>query len=195
MVNNFVASIVLALSRLIAIMTSAPLFILPAGAIGVVGGAIGQVYIKAQLSVTRERSNAEVCATLLGLVPLLTRVQAPVVAAINDVLSGLISIRAFDAQTMFIKMSEDRVDAFTRVNMIYYHLSRWMSVRIQVNCAGSHHFTVPNMYAAVDQRFLLRPRFLSGVWTWSQCSDRFDCWLCPIHGGFVYLVVSGSYLC
>jgi hypothetical protein len=41
-------------------MISAPVFILPAGATGAIGGAIGQVYIKAQLSVKRERSNAKV---------------------------------------------------------------------------------------------------------------------------------------
>jgi hypothetical protein len=51
---------VMALSRLIAIMVSAPVFILPAGMVGAIGAFVGQIYIKAQLSVKRERSNAKV---------------------------------------------------------------------------------------------------------------------------------------
>jgi ABC-type multidrug transport system fused ATPase/permease subunit len=60
MSSHFVAMIVMCLSRLIAIAFSAPVFILPGVVIGIIGAAIGQVYIKAQLSVKRERSIAKV---------------------------------------------------------------------------------------------------------------------------------------
>jgi hypothetical protein len=60
LVMQMTTSTAMLLSRLIAVMISAPVFIVPAGAISVIGGAVGQFYIKAQLSVKRERSNAKV---------------------------------------------------------------------------------------------------------------------------------------
>jgi hypothetical protein len=73
MSNYFVAMAIGALSRLIAITISAPAFILPAAGIGAAGVFIGQVYIKAQLSVKRERSNAKVSLYLrtnvIGIYP------------------------------------------------------------------------------------------------------------------------------
>jgi ABC-type multidrug transport system fused ATPase/permease subunit len=104
MSNHFIAMLVMCLSRLVAIMFSAPIFAIPAGVIGVIGAAIGQVYIKAQLSVKRERSNA----------------KAPVLAAINGAFSGLTSIRAYDAQTMFTAQSMEKVDKYTHIS------SKWL---------------------------------------------------------------------
>jgi hypothetical protein len=51
---------VAALSRLLAIMISAPVFVIPAALVAGIGAVLSQVYIKAQLSVKRERSNAKV---------------------------------------------------------------------------------------------------------------------------------------
>jgi ABC-type multidrug transport system fused ATPase/permease subunit len=64
MTNHFIAKLVMCLSRLIAIAFSAPAFILPGFVIGSLGGLLGQIYIKAQLSVKRERSIAKVDFTI-----------------------------------------------------------------------------------------------------------------------------------
>jgi hypothetical protein len=61
-----------------------------------------------------------------------SRAQAPVIAAINGAFTGLVSIRAFDAQAAFIQQSEERIDRYTRVSMVFYHVNRWIAVRIQV---------------------------------------------------------------
>jgi hypothetical protein len=58
--------------------------------------------------------------------------QAPVIAAINGAFAGLVSIRAFDAQAAFIQQSEGKIDRYTRVSMVFYHVNRWIAVRIQV---------------------------------------------------------------
>jgi ABC-type multidrug transport system fused ATPase/permease subunit len=63
MTNRFIAMLVMCLSRLIAIAFSAPAFILPGFVIGSLGGLLGQIYIKAQLSVKRERSIAKVSSS------------------------------------------------------------------------------------------------------------------------------------
>ena len=52
------------ISRLIAVTIFAPIFVIPGLLLGVVGGYLGQVYMKAQLSVKREMSNAK--APVLG---------------------------------------------------------------------------------------------------------------------------------
>lgn len=71
-VDNNVSGILLAIiqmssdliSRLIAVTLFAPVFVIPGLLLGVVGGYLGNVYMKAQLSVKREMSNAK--APVLG---------------------------------------------------------------------------------------------------------------------------------
>jgi hypothetical protein len=58
--------------------------------------------------------------------------QAPVVATINDAFSGLTSIRAYGAQATFTQHSMDKIDAYTRVSIVYWNINRWVAVRIQV---------------------------------------------------------------
>lgn len=60
MTSFFIAVSVMVISRLLAVAASAPVFVFPGIAIGIVGALIGQLYMKAQLSVKRERSNAKV---------------------------------------------------------------------------------------------------------------------------------------
>jgi ABC-type multidrug transport system fused ATPase/permease subunit len=59
--TEFVALVVMCASRLVAIALYAPVYILPALVIGLVGLVLGQMYIRAQLSVKRERSIAKAC--------------------------------------------------------------------------------------------------------------------------------------
>jgi len=46
------------LAKFIAVVVFSPVFLLPGVAAFVIGAAVGQIYIKAQLSVKREMSNA-----------------------------------------------------------------------------------------------------------------------------------------
>jgi hypothetical protein len=78
--------------------------------IAVLGGLLGQVYMKAQLSVKREMSNA----------------KAPVVGILNGAISGLVSIRAYGAQEMFRKESRIRIDHYVRTARAFHSLNRWV---------------------------------------------------------------------
>jgi ABC-type multidrug transport system fused ATPase/permease subunit len=60
MMSAFIGMSIMCLSRLVAVAFSAPAFILPGVVLGGLGGLLGQIYIKAQLSVKRERSIVKV---------------------------------------------------------------------------------------------------------------------------------------
>lgn len=80
--------------------------------LAVLGGFLGQIYMKAQLSVKREMSNA----------------KAPVIGIFNGAVSGLVSIRAYGAQDMFRKESRTRIDRYVRSARAFYNLNRWVSL-------------------------------------------------------------------
>jgi H+/Cl- antiporter ClcA len=114
--NMVFTQLISALSRLIAITFSAPVFIAPGLIIGILGGVMGQVYMKAQLSIKRERSNA----------------RSPVVAEVNGAFAGLISIRAFGVQQMFRQRSTAKINKCSSLDLVYFNLNRWVGVRAQV---------------------------------------------------------------
>ncbi|KZT06271.1 P-loop containing nucleoside triphosphate hydrolase protein [Laetiporus sulphureus 93-53] len=89
------------LTKLAAVVVMSPIFLIPGVLVAVVGGWCGQVYMKAQLSVKREMSNA----------------RAPVLGHFGAAIAGLTSIRAYDAQEMF------RKESYSRIN-------RWICIRI-----------------------------------------------------------------
>jgi ABC-type multidrug transport system fused ATPase/permease subunit len=60
MTNHFFGMFVMCLSRLVAVAFSVPAFILPGVVLGGLGGLLGQIYIKAQLPIKRERSIVKV---------------------------------------------------------------------------------------------------------------------------------------
>ncbi|OSX68144.1 hypothetical protein POSPLADRAFT_1043275 [Postia placenta MAD-698-R-SB12] len=72
-----------------AVVITSPLFLTPGIIIALAGGYIGHIFMKAQLSVKREMSNA----------------RAPVLGHIGSAFSGLVSIRAFGAQQAYKKAS------------------------------------------------------------------------------------------
>lgn len=121
--NMSILLVIKSLSRLLAVTASAPLFILPGILIGVFGSIVGQLYVKAQLSAKRERSNA----------------KSPVLAEVNDTLTGLVSIRAFGVQDMFIKQCMDRINKYSHISVIFWNLNRWVAVRIQVSINDGHN--------------------------------------------------------
>ncbi|KII94420.1 hypothetical protein PLICRDRAFT_36691 [Plicaturopsis crispa FD-325 SS-3] len=102
------------LVRFIAVAAYTPLFVV-LGIFGMVAGSLlGHVYMKAQLSVKREQSNA----------------KAPVLGHFGGAIAGLTSIRAYGAQVAFEKESKKRIDRYNSASRVVYDLNRWFTVRI-----------------------------------------------------------------
>ncbi|KAJ6465017.1 P-loop containing nucleoside triphosphate hydrolase protein [Mycena sanguinolenta] len=97
-----------------AIVLLTPLFSIPGALAALIGGAFGQLFIKAQLSVKRESSNA----------------KAPVLGHFGAAITGLTSIRAYGAQDAFIKESLRRINNYTRAARVLSLLDRWVGVRL-----------------------------------------------------------------
>ncbi|EIW53706.1 multidrug resistance-associated ABC transporter [Trametes versicolor FP-101664 SS1] len=100
--------------KVVFIVIISPIFLAPAIAVAALGGFLGNVYMKGQLSTKRELSNA----------------KAPVLGHFGDALSGITSIRAYGAQEAFRKELAVRVDKYSRVNIIHEHFNRWISTRM-----------------------------------------------------------------
>lgn len=155
--------------KLGAVVYMTPVFIIPGLAIGVLGGRLGNIYVKAQLSVKREMSNA----------------RSPVFSHFNAAIAGLrasllsyhsdslfteikASIRAYGAQDAFKQSSLTRIDKYTRSvkNTIcafeilvvpvfrcarsFYNLNRYVhpccGIRSLLTCTpdGSHSESMPS---------------------------------------------------
>jgi hypothetical protein len=96
--------------------------------LAILGGLLGQVYIKGQLAVKREMSNA----------------KAPVIGIFNGAMAGIVSIRAYNAQEMFRLESQTRIDRYVKASRSvlvlyrahlmtdpgscsnFYNLNRWV---------------------------------------------------------------------
>ncbi|KAI0782154.1 P-loop containing nucleoside triphosphate hydrolase protein [Abortiporus biennis] len=100
-------------SKMMAIVAVAPTFLLPGVILSVAGFLLGDIYMKAQLPVKRESSNA----------------KAPMLGHLSAAISGLVSIRAYGAQGAFRNESYRRVDRLTRTNRIFWNLNMWISIR------------------------------------------------------------------
>ncbi|KAL1703735.1 hypothetical protein EV121DRAFT_260520 [Schizophyllum commune] len=111
----FCESTVTMIAKLIAVVVMTPIFLLTGAIVFMIGGFCGQVYIKAQLSVKRELSNA----------------RAPVLAHFGTTISGLPSIRAYGVEERFKAESMHRLDGYIRPVRNMYNLNRWISVRVQ----------------------------------------------------------------
>ncbi|KDR83044.1 hypothetical protein GALMADRAFT_134555 [Galerina marginata CBS 339.88] len=102
------------LTKLGAVVLFTPIFFFPGFGAAVIGFYLGNMYLKAQLSVKRESSNA----------------RSPMLAHFSAAIHGLVSIRAYGAQNAFKVESLTRIDRFTRVARMSYDLNRWIGVRI-----------------------------------------------------------------
>ncbi|KAL1697496.1 P-loop containing nucleoside triphosphate hydrolase protein [Schizophyllum commune] len=103
------------IAKLIAVCLMTPIFLLMGAIVFMMGGFLGQMYIKAQLSVKRESSNA----------------KAPVLGHFSATIAGLTSIRAYGVQERFKNESMSRLDNYMRLARPLYNLNRWVSVRIE----------------------------------------------------------------
>ncbi|KAF8157953.1 multidrug resistance-associated ABC transporter [Crassisporium funariophilum] len=90
-----------------------PIFLLPGVLILFLGVQLGNIYLRAQMSVKREMSNA----------------RSPVLAHFGAAIAGLVSIRAYGAQKPFKGESLKRIDHFIKISRTSYNLNRWIGIR------------------------------------------------------------------
>ncbi|KAF9078326.1 hypothetical protein BDP27DRAFT_1412327 [Rhodocollybia butyracea] len=100
--------------KFLAVIIFTPTFLLPATFVGVFGAWCGNVYIKAQLPVKREMSNA----------------KAPVLGHFGAAMAGLTSIRAYGVEESFKTEVRARIDRYSRPGRTYYNLNRWIDIRV-----------------------------------------------------------------
>ncbi|KAK0208414.1 hypothetical protein DFS33DRAFT_1411920 [Desarmillaria ectypa] len=102
------------LVKFVAVVIVTPLFLFPSVIVALAGAWCGQMYIKAQLSVKREMSNA----------------KSPVLSHFGAAIAGLTSIRAYGVQEAFARESLSRINRYTRTARTFYNLNRWVCIRI-----------------------------------------------------------------
>ncbi|KAJ8082215.1 hypothetical protein PM082_008062 [Marasmius tenuissimus] len=102
------------LMKFFAVVVFTPAFLGPAVLVTIMGLWCGQVYIKSQMSVKREMSNA----------------KAPVLGHFGSAIAGLTSIRAYGVEEDFKKESRSRINHYSRPARTFYNLNRWIDVRI-----------------------------------------------------------------
>ncbi|KAG8985598.1 hypothetical protein FRB90_004594, partial [Tulasnella sp. 427] len=90
-----------------AIIIYAPTFFLPGIAVAAVGAWIGLLYMRAQLSVKREMSNA----------------KSPLYSHLGDVIAGLTPIRAHGAEENFKIENMKRINYYSRPARTFYNLN------------------------------------------------------------------------
>ncbi|EIW53710.1 P-loop containing nucleoside triphosphate hydrolase protein [Trametes versicolor FP-101664 SS1] len=100
--------------KFVAVVIFTPIYIFPSIVVAILGGFLGNVYMKGQLSTKRELSNA----------------KAPVLGHFGAAISGITSIRAYGAQEAFKKELSARVDKYSRVYVMHENFNRWISVRM-----------------------------------------------------------------
>ncbi|KAH9041259.1 hypothetical protein EDB85DRAFT_1921835 [Lactarius pseudohatsudake] len=102
------------LLKFLAVVYLTPVFSVPGIALAVFGAWLGRVYMKAQIAIKREMSNA----------------KAPVLGHFGASVAGLTSIRAYGAQLAFREESYRRIDRYSRAGRSFYNMNRWISLRI-----------------------------------------------------------------
>ncbi|KAI5122638.1 hypothetical protein M0805_008723 [Coniferiporia weirii] len=88
--------------------------LIPGVMVAGLGGLLGRIYLKCQICVRREMSNA----------------KSPVMSQVGTALTGLPSIRAYGAQNLFRSVLEERIDVYTRASYTFYDINRWVSIRV-----------------------------------------------------------------
>ncbi|KAF9046093.1 multidrug resistance-associated ABC transporter [Panaeolus papilionaceus] len=124
--------------KMIAPVLFTPFFLVPSLVVALVGMYTGNQYLKAQLSVKREMSNA----------------RSPVLAHFGAAIAGLTSIRAYGAQDAFKNKSLTRIDHYTRIARTSYNLNRWAGVRLDL---------IGNAFTATMAAYLLVTRSISAA--------------------------------
>ena len=122
------------IGKFLAVITFSPIFAIPGVIVSAVGAWCGQIYMKAQLSVKREMSNAKAPvlghfgAAIAGLSKSIICVRCELYA---EGIFSPASIRAYGAQEYFRQESYRRIDKYVRAARTFYNLNRWVSIRIE----------------------------------------------------------------
>jgi len=174
-------------AKFIAVIVFSPVFLLPGVGAFVLGAVVGQIYIKAQLSVKREMSNARS--------PVLSHFGAAIagIGAYSFHLEGIIglstfavSIRAYSAQDSFRQESLRRIDKVTRPSRVFYNLNRWISIRVDVIgnifssalavylVYGTGAIHKPGTAASVGFSLNMAVGFSSMILWWVRCLNEFE---------------------
>ncbi|KEP52172.1 multidrug resistance-associated ABC transporter [Rhizoctonia solani 123E] len=103
-------------SSFLVVIIFSPQFMIPGVTILAVGFWVGHIYIRSQLSVKREMSNA----------------RSPLFSHFGTSLAGITSIRAYGVEDQFKNEALKRVDKYTRTSRTFYNLNRWISFRMDV---------------------------------------------------------------
>lgn len=98
--------------------------------VGVLGAVFGEFFIKAQLSVKREMSNA----------------KTPLYTSFAAASSGLVSIRAYGAQSRVARELGIKADVYTGTATTFFDINRWIAFRID---------TLGALFAAILAAFLV----------------------------------------
>ncbi|KAJ3985397.1 hypothetical protein F5890DRAFT_1510435 [Lentinula detonsa] len=148
-----------------AVVVITPIFFFPGVVVAFLGAVCGQVYIKAQLSVRREMSNA----------------RAPVLGHFGAAIAGLTSIRAYGVEEAFKAESLRRIDKFSRAARIYYNLNRWIAIRVDVlgallSCALAAYLVYYRGQSASNTGFSLNMAvgFSSLILWWVRTLNQFE---------------------
>ncbi|KAF8309909.1 P-loop containing nucleoside triphosphate hydrolase protein [Clavulina sp. PMI_390] len=104
------------LLKLSTIVYFTPSYLIPGIVLAAVAFIIGRIYMAAQLSVKRERSNR----------------RSPIFSSFATTIGGLTSIRAFSVEATFRREFLHLVDAYLRASRAFYNLNRWIGVRINL---------------------------------------------------------------
>jgi len=131
--NNFTWFIEISVTMLIkfiAVVYLTPIFIIPGTVIAVLGAWLGQVYMKAQIAIKREMSNAK--APVLGhFGAAVAGISSLCALCVGSILTTtyflLASIRAYGAQVAFREESYRRIDKYSRAGRSFYNMNRQVS--------------------------------------------------------------------
>ena len=175
-------------AKFIAVVVFSPVFLLPGVAAFAIGALVGQIYIKAQLSVKREMSNARspvlshFGAAIAGIGACVLYTQRW-----SDCLSTfVVSIRAYSAQNEFRQESLRRIDKVTRPTRTFYNLNRWISIR--VDAVGTTFSTALAAYLVYGTGAIYKPGsaanigfslnmavgFSTMILWWVRCLNEFE---------------------
>ncbi|GJJ15091.1 hypothetical protein Clacol_009366 [Clathrus columnatus] len=102
------------LTSFAAVIILVPRFVIPGVIIAISGFIVGQIYMKAQLPIKRQVSNY----------------RSPIIAHMNAMLTGLVSIRAYGAETSFRKESLKHLNGYEAfIPFPRDGLMRWVGIR------------------------------------------------------------------
>lgn len=109
---NLVSDVISLSLNFVAVLVNSPIFTIPGIIVCLYGIRLGNKYLRAQLPIKREMSNA----------------KSPIYSHTGAAIAGLITIRAFGAEEAFLDESKKRIDYYSRPARSYYNMNRQVGV-------------------------------------------------------------------